>query len=59
VFTPTFDQKYPSSSAAGFPPGTMKTSSNGNQTKVTGWNTAVGSNNQRTWTIVRLAPILT
>lgn len=59
VFTPTFDQKFPSSSAAGFPAGTMKTSSNGNQTRLTGWNTAVGSNNERTWTIIRLAPILT
>lgn len=59
VFTPTFDQKMPSSSAAGFPPGTMATSSNGNQTRITGWNTAVGSNNQRTWTVIRLAPILT
>lgn len=53
----TFDQKMPSSSASGFPPGTMKTSSNGNQTAIVGWNVSLGNN--RTWVVLKLAPILT
>ena len=58
VFAPTFSQSLPSASGAAFNPGTMQTSSNGNQTRITGWNTSVGSNNQRTWTVIRLVPIL-
>ena len=52
-----FNQAMPSGSDSGFPSGTMKTSSDGNQTAIIGWNVALGP--ERTWTIIKLLPILT
>ena len=59
IFSPTIKQKIPSSSASGFAPGTMETNSAGTQTIIRSWNISVGNDNQRTWTTIKLVPILT